>query len=298
MSKTKFRGFFNKYHKKMPLLEIVLKDINYLTISIHNFIKNSFNNKSILVYPHYPSRRSTIYKVSKILGYNVTNKLKSNVKFAIYWEYLTFREEYNYLEELNKKMKIINLFSRDISKKYIDNIHKKVFGYSTIINPKIYKGKIVRKNDINAKHDGIIMSAPISSFDEDYIYQILIDNSFSDNLVMDIRVPIVGKVLDFVYIKYRDISERFKNTTTTTEIKQSKDIFNQKEIELLNQYCKALNLEYGELDVLRNKDDNKIYVVDVNNTPQGPPKNIKQEDGKFALNKISEALNKYININS
>jgi hypothetical protein len=44
--------------------------------------------------------------------------------------------------------KVINLYSRDISKQFIDNIHKYVFGYSTIIDPLTYKGKIVKKNDI------------------------------------------------------------------------------------------------------------------------------------------------------
>jgi len=298
MLKMKFRGFFNKYHKKMPLGEIVLKDISYLNLLVRNFFRRNFTNESLFVYPHYPSRGSTIYKVGKVLGYNITNKLKSSVKYAIYWEYLTFREEFSLLEKLSNSKKVINLYSRDISKLYIDGIHKKVFGYSTLIDPLVFNGKIVKKNDVNAKHDGEILDAPIELKEEGYIYQILIDNTFSDELVMDIRVPVVGKVLDFVYIKYRDISERFKNSTVKTKVEPTSKIFNSEEIDLLNQYCAELKLEYGELDVLRNKSDNKIYTVDVNNTPQGPPANTHKNEAKIAISKIATALENYFITNS
>ena len=60
----------------MPFGEVVLKDLNYLSLSVKNFFRNDFKNKSILVYPHYPSRGSTVYKVGNLLGYNVTNKPK------------------------------------------------------------------------------------------------------------------------------------------------------------------------------------------------------------------------------
>lgn len=43
------------------------------------------------------------------------------------------------------------------------------------------------------------------------------------------------------------------------------------EAELLLRLCRALGLDYGELDVLRDVEDGKLYVVDVNNTPWAPP---------------------------
>ena len=291
----KYRGFFNKYHKKMPFGEIVLKDLNYLSLSVKNFFRNDFKNKSILVYPHYPSRGSTVYKVGNLLGYNVTNKPKKSTKTAVYWEYLTFREEFQKMEEISKTKKVINLYSRDISKKFIDKIHQDVFGYATIVDPLIYNDKIVRKNDINAKHDGVIIQGPLSAVEDEFIYQRLIDNSCANNLVMDIRIPVVMKTLDFVYIKLRSIDERFKNTTVDTKTKNIDEILNQEEIELINEYCSRLKLEYGELDVLRDKKDGKIYVVDVNNTPQGPPANTSKNDSAFALQKLASAFEKLSN---
>jgi hypothetical protein len=291
----KYRGFFNKYHKKMPFGEVVLKDLNYLSLSVKNFFRNDFKNKSILVYPHYPSRGSTVYKVGNLLGYNVTNKPKKSTKMAVYWEYLTFREEFQKMEEISKTKKVINLYSRDISKKFIDKIHQDVFGYATIVDPLIYNDKIVRKNDINAKHDGVIIQGPLDAVEDEFIYQRLIDNSCANNLVMDIRIPVVMKTLDFVYIKLRSIDERFKNTTVDTKTKNIDEILNQEEIELINEYCSRLKLEYGELDVLRDKKDGKIYVVDVNNTPQGPPANTSKNDSAFALQKLASAFEKLSN---
>ena len=292
---NKYRGHFNKYHKKMPLGEIVLKDLNYLVLSFRNFFRNNFKNKSILVYPHYPSRGSTIYKVGKLLGYNITNKPKKSTKTAVYWEYLTFREEFEKLEDISKTKRVINLYSRDISKKFIDKIHQDVFGYATIVDPLSYNDKIVKKNDINAKHDGVIIQGPLGAVEDEFIYQRLIDNSCSNNLVMDIRIPVVRKALDFVYIKLRSIDERFKNTTVDTKTKNIDEILNQEEIELINEYCSRLKLEYGELDVLRDKKDGKIYVVDVNNTPQGPPANTSKKDSAFALQKLASAFEKLSN---
>tara|TARA_B100001287_G_scaffold235108_1_gene207121 strand:+ start:582 stop:1433 length:852 start_codon:yes stop_codon:yes gene_type:complete len=278
----------------MPTVEMIFKDLNYLILSAINFFKNNFKNESILVYPHYPSRGSTIYKIAKQLNYNVTNKIKSGTKNAIYWEYLTHRKEYHFLEEISDKVNIINLHSRDISKKYIDKIHKKVFGYCTTINPLSYHGKMVKKSDINAEHDGVIIDAPIDAVEEQYIYQILIDNSLSDKLIVDIRVPVIGKVLDFVYVKEINRLERFENTTTQTTLKPVKEIFSDNEINLLNRYCDELNLEYGELDVLRNNEDGRIYAIDVNNTPHGPPANTSKTDELLAFGKLSFTLKTYI----
>jgi len=290
------RGIFNKYQKGMPLLEIMAKDINYLILKCINFFKAGFKNKTILVYPHYPSRRSTIYRIAKYMGYNITNLPSKKYNIAVYWEYNTHRVEFKLLEEKSNFSKIVNLYNRDISKVNVEKDFYAVFKYSTFVNPLVYKGKAVKKNDINAKHDGKIIDCPIDKTENEYIYQILIDNSHNDNLVMDIRVPVVKNLLDFVYIKYRNINERFTNTTIKTDLKHVTEIFSENEIELLNKFCEKNYFEYGELDVLRNKNDNKIYVVDVNNTPLGPPKNTTREDKNKAIKKIANEFKTVYNL--
>jgi hypothetical protein len=46
--------------------------------------------------------------------------------------------------------------------------------------------------------------------------------------------------------------------------------------------CARIALHYGELGILRNREGGKIYVVDVNKTPFGPPVGIPREEAKAA----------------
>jgi len=285
------RGIFVKYRKGMPLPEMIIKDFRYIFKWIINFLGSGFSSRTIFVYPHYPSSGSTLYKVADNLGYNLTNKLyaakKSDV--VVYWEYLTFRNEFDFLEKISDK-KVINLHSRDISKVFVDRAFSKVFGYSTFIDPVTYDKPYVKKNDINACHDGEIFLNNVDSPEKGYIYQKLIDNSADENTVIDFRVPVIDGTLDFIYLKYRNKDIRFTNSTEKTILKPIQDVFSGKEIFLINEFCLEIHLEYGELDILRDNDDNKIYIVDVNNTPQGPPANLDKRDAKNATRKIANTF--------
>lgn len=289
----KHRGIFNKYHKNMPAFERFLKDINHAVLWLLQGVRYGFPPRTLLVYPHYPSRKSTIYNLGVHLGYNLTNKPHAEAEVAVYWEYLTFREEYEWLQKLNSRMPVINLYSRDISKLHIDAVHQEIFGYSTAVNPLEYRGKMVRKSDVNARHDGAIVQGPLTEKEEGNIYQILIDNQHGEAMVMDIRVPVIGGLLNFVYLKYRHIHERFKNPIRSV-IVPIDEALSTSEITTLEKYCEALHLEYGELDVLRHREDGKIYVVDVNNTPQGPPTYMGKKEYRQALKLMGKALQKLI----
>lgn len=269
----------------MPFLEMLVKDVKYLVRRLMNYIRSGFKNKTIYIFPHYPSSGSTIYKVANVLECNLTNKQKVNNDISVYWEYNTHRTEYDHFTNMENH-EVVNLFSRDISKVFVDKAFNEIFGYSTFIDPATYAKPFVKKNDINAKHDGEILTAATDN-EEGFIYQKLIDNSAENNMVVDIRVPVVKDVLDFVYLKYRDKNIRFTNSTSRTIVKSVNEVFSNEEIGLINNFCKHINLDYGELDVLRDNDDKKIYIVDVNNTPQGPPKNLNRKDSKESIIKIA-----------
>ena len=271
----------------MPVFEMLLKDISYLILWLKNYISNGFKNKTMLVYPHYPSRGSTIYKVGKHLKFNITNKPSKKIDIAVYWEYLTHREEFQLLEKLSKQTLVLNLHSRNISKLYVDGIHQEVFGYCTAVDPLTYNGPMVQKNDINAMHDGKVVNGPLTKVEPGFIYQLLIDNTHGKDHVEDIRVPIINGTLDFAYRKYRVISSRFKDTTGEPTPLPIQELLSTEEIKLIDSFSKKMQLDYGELDVLRHKGDGKIYIVDVNNTAQGPPKNISKENAKVVIKKMA-----------
>ena len=44
-----------------------------------------------------------------------------------------------------------------------------------------------------------------------------------------------------------------------------------------------MHLDYGELDVLRNRDDGLLYIVDVNPTPWGPPNHLSRQETAHAI---------------
>ncbi|MBK0402461.1 hypothetical protein I5M27_05655 [Adhaeribacter sp. BT258] len=287
------RGIKNKYRKGMPVFEMITKDLGYVFTGSLNFLKNGFKEKTIVAFPHYPSRGATLYKIAKHLNYNLTNRLDANAEATVFWEYLTFRQEFGPLDEKAAQgLKVINLNSRDISKLYVDEAFTSVFGYGTRIDPTTFQGKYVQKNDTNALHDGKVLTQPLKQAEPGFIYQILINNQHNDTQVEDIRVPIVKEVVPFVYLKYRDINERFKNTTVKTLVVPTEKVFNPEEIAKINAFCQKVNLEFGELDVLRNKDDGKIYIVDVNNTPQGPPANTSKADQEYAISVLAKQFSK------
>ncbi len=159
-----------------------------------------------------------------------------------------------------------------------------------MIDPLSYKGKCVKKSNLNGRRDGRIIDCPVEKPQEGFVYQMLIDNTAGDFLVRDIRVPLLGENIPLVYLKYRSISDRFGDTTHRSEISRLNDNFSRAEVEKIILFCKQMGLDYGELDILRNKDDGKIYVVDVNNTPSGPPTNISGKEGRKALRILAKAF--------
>lgn len=281
----------------MVISEKITKDFLHLCFSVSNFLKRGLKSQSILVFPEYPSRNSTLYKLGNLLGYTITNKPSKRNSALVYWENKTHRTEQNKLDQLQKKY-IINKGSVNISKVFVDATHLSVFGYNTMVNPTSHTGKMVQKSDTNAKHDGQLIEGPIDTPLSGSIYQILVDNTVNQDLIVDMRVPYIGEVTDFIYLKYRPIQERFENTTIKTELKKTDEHLSNTEIKQIEDFCKKSNLDFGELDVLRDNTSGKIYIVDVNNTPFGPPANIEKQDGKKALKRIAYYFEKnFINKN-
>jgi hypothetical protein len=62
------------------------------------------------------------------------------------------------------------------------------------------------------------------------------------------------------------------------------------EIDQIEKYAAAMKIDFCEFDVLRHKGNQKIYIIDVNKTPYGPPDPLNKEDKTIALKKLSEAF--------
>jgi RimK-like ATP-grasp domain len=271
----------------MPWSEVITKDISSALSDLKNYITKG-PKKPIIAFPDYPSKKTTLWKIANHLGYRLTNKLLPQPARVIYFEDITHGSS----DELKGKYGgnlILNAACTDISKVQVDKIHLDVFGYNTFIDPAKYSGKAVMKSDTNALHDGKIIECPVESTIGS-VYQVLIDNSFDDQFVMDLRVAVVGSEIVHAYKKFKKYEVRFTNQVSYSELHATTSLFNEKEINLILTFCTKMGLHFGELDILRNKDDGRIYIIDVNKTPYGPPFGLPSESAKKAIDNLSNAF--------
>ncbi|GAB4379332.1 MAG: hypothetical protein Kow0075_09840 [Salibacteraceae bacterium] len=281
------RGIFNRYRKGMPIAEMAYKDFQRFLLKTQQWIGLKPRIR-ILCYPHLPSRGATIYRIARLGGFEITNLPSGKFNAVVYWEYATVRKEFEFLEQLGAP--VLNLQSRDIGKQYVDSVMKEVFGYSAAIDPVNYRGVAVEKSNINAVHDGRIIECPHPRV-EGMFYMKLVDSAVNDTEVMDVRTPIMGNEIPHVYLAYRSAEARFVNVPPRVELEVDVDkVYTPKEREQLLGLARALGLDYGEMDVLRDKTDGRIYVVDVNNTPQGPPKNLTKSQKKAAIRRLHDSF--------
>lgn len=178
----------------------------------------------------------------------------------------------------------------NIEKSAVGKVFYDTFNYELDIDPTVYIGKIVRKSELNATHDGVIIDGPISSIDEGYVYQKLINNCKSDTIIEDLRPLIMGNEIPYVYIKQRAVDIRFSNTNSKIFLKKSSEVFSDLEIKNILRFSKKINLDIGELDILRDKDSGLIYIVDVAKTPCSPGAASLNISGIIAMRRAAAAF--------
>ena len=246
-----------------------------------------FENNIILFYPRLPHHRTVIYKVCKSLGLKVITNPEKQYDILFFWDDSTYTEKINITP---KSALSINLGCTDISKVNVDKVFEEVFGYSLIINPETYCGDCVIKSDMNALHDGRIIKCPVEKITKDMVYQKVIDNSFDENYVKDIRVPVFKDSIPFVYFKFKKYEDRFTNKIDHVEVHNTSEVLTNEEVNSIISFAGKIKLDYGELDILRDNKDGKIYIIDVNKTPWGPPATISKEKHKEVLKTMCDVF--------
>lgn len=242
----------------------------------------------VLFYPQRPSVHSTIYKIVKFLNCEIIDSPSTSWDIAISWEDTTFRKIDNLLPKNPDKI-IINHACNDISKKNIDRIFTDVFGYSSLVNPKQYNGICVKKSNLNAKHNGMLIHCPIPIIEKNVIYQKLINNKNNNWGIYDIRTPIFNRSIPFVYIKQKSSIHRFEDHFIMSTIEETNVVFSPGEIDTIIEFCQQMGFEYGELDILRDSEDNRLYIIDANNTPWWST-SLPKEKHRFALERLAESF--------
>lgn len=283
----KLRNYLHKksslYKKLSVLYYLYLYPIRFKI----TYLKKA-NGKNVIFYPQKPHPMEILYKVFHMRGYKITNNPHAKSNIVISYEDITVRTNNDIRKYLNKSQTVINEYCLDISKKTVEKMFKKVFGYGLTINPQKYKNSYVKKSNLNAKHDGKIYTK-LQTPKNGYVYQKVINNQLED-MILDFRVPYIMGTIPFVYLKYRPLKTRFSNTNSYVNLSTTKEIFSNSEIVKISKFCKLMGVDYAELDILRDGDNGKIYIADVNNTPSGPPNHIQKRDYWKALALISNTF--------
>ncbi len=179
----------------------------------------------------------------------------------------------------------------DVSKSRVASAFEQIFGYPLALDPRTSAGLAVEKSERNGAHDGRIVELPAAPT-EGRVYQRLIETGGED-YVEDLRTPCVGGAPVAVFIKRRPRAQRFANFNTSVHLAEPEEMFSPEELARIGALARALALDWGGLDILRERQSGRLYVVDVNKTDM-PPLALSFADKMKASARLGEALRKLI----
>lgn len=183
--------------------------------------------------------------------------------------------------------KRFNFGCDDVSKSHVASVFESVFGYALTVDPETWSGPAVEKSEDNGAHDGRIVQCPTAPL-PGRVYQRVIDTVDGEQVV-DLRTPCVGGAPVLTFIKRRPVRDRFANYNTTVALRRPEDLFSAGELATIGRFCAAMNLDWGGLDILRDRADGRLYIVDVNKTDM-PPLRLPWRQKLEAISRLSKAL--------
>lgn len=186
----------------------------------------------------------------------------------------------------------INGACRDVSKTRVAEVFARVFGYDLLIDPAQGSGAAVEKGEINGAHDGRIVQRPTPA-KPGRVYQKLIETGAGD-LVEDLRTPCVGGEPVLVFIKRRNRASRFANSNASVALADVGAVFSADEVARIRTFLREMRLDWGGLDILRDRHTGRIYIVDVNKTDM-PPLKLPFRDKMRASRLLGAALQRLVN---
>ena len=275
--------FSNDYPVRMPLLERIGKELRFrkaVKASKHAHGQPQF----VLVHPDWPSKRASIMAYADALKWVVTNRPETPDRFnGATALKLAFDDR---TEKRQAQPGFWNGHCLDISKSTLDRHHEAVFGYGLNVDPTSYSGPMLEKSEGNAVHDGREIQGPLipAQLRAGKVYQRIIDNRTENGLFEDLRVVVIQGEVPLVYRKRKSGSVRYTNETAEVDLADSPEsVLSESEIAQIASLSVKMRSEFAELDVLRDRQDGRIYCVDLNPTPYGPPAGLNDSDRSMAI---------------
>lgn len=220
--------------------------------------------------PEAPRYFTLAYHLCVRLGVDVVSVADADVVF--FWADRTIRDE----PPADLPPRAVNRAVRDISKTHVGILHEQVFGYGLEPDPDAVV--FVEKSDENATHDGRVVAVPTGM--AGMVLQRLIDSRVDDELVRDHRVAVIDGRIGMCAARYRSVNDRFlaRHRSLHAVLHAPDAYFSPPEQAGMIEMVRAIGADWAELDVLRDRDSGRLYVVDVNTTPAGPVTALTSED--------------------
>jgi hypothetical protein len=232
-------------------------------------------------------RRSHSYALFKIcadLGWAIKDGRQRKDGLRLFWPSSGTPEARAYPDLINGRC--IN-----INKSVVVKHFEAIFGYGYAVDPRSPSGPYVRKSETNALHDGQILEGPREP-EPGFVYQRFINIGVGEGMGEDIRLIFMRGLLPYCYRNRRPLEILFGQKSTVVSLETTSSLLSDRETLLVGAFCDAMGLDYGELDCLRDRDDARLYVVDVNRTPVGPPRALPRDQTKIAVQKMAAAFAK------
>jgi hypothetical protein len=237
------------------------------------------NAGTMLCVPARPEPHSAVAKIAAHLGLALTAAPDMDaVPRVLAWDKATIRPGPIAMAGRD----VVNGRCVDISKSTVCRVFADVFGYPLAVDPAVHIGPAVEKPEINAAHAGRVVTCPTAAR-PGYSYQVVVNNTDGPDVV-DIRVPVLGGTIPLLYVKQRPVTDRFSNTNRTAAlVRHPSAMLTCEEVAGIVSMCQQMSVDYAELDCLRDVDSGRMYVVDVNPTPWGPPNGLPEADSREAV---------------
>jgi hypothetical protein len=253
--------------------------------------------RTILCYPDRPSLFHVMYKLSALAGFRLSTNFRKNYKYAVWTHNRTVQDP----DELNRlqipRAQIINAACVDTDKRTVGRLFCEIFDTKLDLDPVKWDGFMVKKSVVNGTNDAIVIKGPIppDEVEDGFVYQKEIDNKNEERESVVYRVPVFMESVPLVFIKYRSEAHRFRGNYHSVEIADPSDLFTKDELGKILEMARLMGMEFGECDVLRDR-NGTLYVIDFNNHPGGPPFKMnsdqKRKAGQILADSFEELFQK------
>ncbi len=187
----------------------------------------------------------------------------------------------------------LNYGCADVSKSHVAAVFEAVFGYPLSVDPMTTAGPIVEKSEKNGVHDGRIVEGPIAPR-PGFVYQKLVDTADRSGACQDLRTPCAGGAPVLVWIKVKPAGRRFAIQNRRATLHRPEEIFSPRELTLIKAFNDRMGADWGGLDILRDRHDGRIYIVDVNKTDLGPLIALRWIDKIRSMSRLARALERLV----